>query len=155
MAKPQTSFNKRENEKKQLKKRQDKEARREERQANAKKGQGDDAMLAYVDEFGNITSTPPDPTKKQEIDAASIEVSVRKLEERDPEDPTRTGTVTFFNDAKGFGFIRDAQTRESIFVHANSLNGLTLRESDQVTFEVEAGQKGPVAVRVKPAGQSA
>ncbi len=149
MARSQATFGKKENEKKALKKRQDKEEKRVERQANAQKGQGLDAMMAYVDENGNITSTPPDPTrKKQEVKLEDIDVSVRKQADREQEDPIRTGTVTFYNDSKGYGFIRDSQTQESIFVHANSLS-ISISENDKVTFEVEPGQKGPVAVRVR------
>ncbi|MBJ6144155.1 cold shock domain-containing protein [Hymenobacter sp. BT559] len=61
----------------------------------------------------------------------------------------RTGTVSFFNDSKGYGFIKDQASQESIFVHANALGGLTLKEGNKVTFEVEPGMKGPTAVRVK------
>ena len=67
MAKAQTSFNKKENEKKRQQKRNDKEEKRKERQANAVTGQGLEEMMAYVDENGNITSTPPDPTRKRKI----------------------------------------------------------------------------------------
>ncbi|MBC7447310.1 MAG: cold shock domain-containing protein [Hymenobacteraceae bacterium] len=151
MAKSQATFGKKENEKKALKKRQDKEEKRVERQANAQKGQGLDAMLAYVDENGNITATPPDPRRKPtEINVDDIQVSVRKQADMAPEDPIRKGTVTFYNDSKGYGFIRDSQTQESIFVHANSLQA-ALAEGDKVRFEVEPGQKGPVAVRVEAA----
>ena len=151
MARSQATFGKKENEKKALKKRQDKEEKREERQANAKKGQGMEAMMAYVDENGNITATPPDPRRKlTEINIEDIQVSVRKQADMAPEDPIRTGTVTFFNDSKGYGFIRDSQTQESVFVHANSLQ-VAIAEGDKVSFEVEPGQKGPMAVRVKPA----
>ena len=156
MARSQATFGKKENEKKALKKRQDKEEKRLERQANAQKGQGLEAMMAYVDENGNITSAPPDPRRKPtEINVEDIQVSVRKQADMEPEDPIRNGTVTFFNDSKGYGFIRDGQTQESIFVNANALQGLTLQENDKVSFEVEPGQKGPVAVRVKLAEKPA
>jgi len=152
MARAQTSFGKKENEKKRLQKRNDKEEKRKERQANAVSGQGLEEMLAYVDENGNITSTPPDPTRKRkEIALESIQTSVPKQEDREPEDALRTGTVSFFNDSKGYGFIRDAASQESIFVHANNLGGLTITEGNKVTFEVEPGMKGPTAVRVKMA----
>ena len=59
MGKSQASFGKKENEKKRQKKKQEKEERKEERQAAAKSGQSLDEMLAYVDENGNISSTPP------------------------------------------------------------------------------------------------
>ncbi|MBR7720617.1 cold shock domain-containing protein [Microvirga sp. SRT04] len=109
-------------------------------------------MFAYVDEDGNITTTPPDPTKKRVIKDEDIQISVRKQEDREPEDTTRTGTVTFFNTSKGYGFIKDSQSQESIFVHANALGGLTIGEGDKVTFETEMGMKGPNAVRVKKGG---
>ena len=155
MARSQASFGKKENEKKRQKNKKEKEERKEERQANAKKGQGLEEMLAYVDENGNITSTPPDPTRKRkEISAESIQIGVPKQEDREPEDTLRTGTVSFFNDSKGYGFIRDAASQESIFVHANNLGGLTITEGNKVTFEVEPGMKGPTAVRVKMAPTS-
>jgi cold shock CspA family protein len=149
MGRSQETFGKKDNEKKRLKKRTEKEEKREERKANAKSGQSLDEMLAYVDENGNITATPPDPTKKRVIKDEEIRISVAKQEDREPEDPNRTGTVSFFNDSKGYGFIRDAQTQESIFVHANGLAGGPIKEGDKVSFEVEMGQKGPTAVRVK------
>ena len=66
MAKSQQSFNKKEKEKKRLKKREDKKKKASERRDNSAGG-GLDNMMAYVDEFGNITDTPPDPTKKKKI----------------------------------------------------------------------------------------
>ena len=152
MARAQETFSKKENEKKRLKKKNDKEEKRKERQANATSGQSLEDMLAYVDEDGNITATPPDPNRRRkEISLESIQVSVTKQEDREPEDTLRTGTVSFFNDSKGYGFIKDQVSQESIFVHANALNGLTLKEGNKVNFEVEPGQKGPTAVRVKMA----
>nr|WP_318286395.1 cold shock domain-containing protein [Microvirga sp. STS02] len=74
-----------------------------------------------------------------------------KQEDREPEDTVRTGSVTFFNDSKGYGFIKDSVTQESIFVHANGLAGGPISEGDKVSFEVEMGAKGPNAVRVKKA----
>lgn len=152
MGRSQETFGKKDNEKKRAKKKTEKEERKAERQANAKSGASLEEMFAYVDENGNITSTPPDPTKKRVIKDEEIQISVRKQEDREPEDTQRSGAVTFFNTSKGYGFIRDAQTQESIFVHANALGGLTLHENDKVTFEVEMGPKGPNAVRVKMAG---
>ena len=61
-----------------------------------------------------------------------------------------TGTVKFFNEAKGYGFIKDLKTQESFFVHINSLTE-ALKENNKVTFELEMGPKGPNAVRVKKA----
>ncbi|UAY53733.1 cold shock domain-containing protein [Ferruginibacter albus] len=60
----------------------------------------------------------------------------------------RTGVITFFNQAKGFGFIKDQQTQQSIFVHASALQNM-VQENDKVSFEVEKGPKGLSAVQVK------
>jgi cold shock protein len=58
------------------------------------------------------------------------------------------GTVKFFNNAKGFGFIIDAETSKEYFVHANGLIE-SIRENDEVTFDLEEGRKGLNAVNVK------
>ena len=145
MAKSQQSFEKKEKEKKRLKKRKDKKQKKEERRANAESS-GPDDMIAYVDENGNITDTPPDPTKKRKISAKSIEISVPKREEQI--DPKRTGRVEFFNDSKGYGFIKEFETQENFFVHINGCLD-EIRENDKVTFEIERGMKGMNAVRVK------
>ncbi len=59
-----------------------------------------------------------------------------------------TGTVKFFNDSKGFGFIKDDDSSNEYFVHANGLID-HIRENDKVTFELEEGKKGLNAVSVK------
>lgn len=148
MAKSQDSWNKKENEKKRQKKKKDKEQKKQERKASAKEGGSFDDMIAYVDEFGNITSTPPDPTQKKKIKEEDIQISIPKLETLEPFNPVRTGVVTFYNDAKGFGFIKDLETQESIFVHVNKLID-PIKERDKVTFEIERGPKGLSAFNVK------
>ena len=67
MARSTETFNKKEKEKKRLKKQKEKREKAEERKDNVVKGKSLDEMMAYVDENGNITSTPPDPTKKKKI----------------------------------------------------------------------------------------
>lgn len=148
MAKSQETYSKKENEKKRKKKMQDKEEKREERKANSNKGKGLEDMMAYIDEDGNLSSTPPDPRKKRIVRSEDMQISVPKRSAEDEADVIRTGTVTHFNDSKGYGFIRDSQSQESVFVHINALDG-PIKENDKVTFEVEMGQKGPNAVRVK------
>jgi cold shock CspA family protein len=148
MAKSQASSAKKEKEKKKLEKKKEKEQRKEERKANAKAGKSLEDMMAYVDENGNITSTPPDPTRKQTaIKTDDILIGARK---HDEERPTlqRTGRVTFFNSSKGYGFIKDDQTQESIFVHSNSLNS-PIQENDRVSYQTERTHKGLAAVGVK------
>jgi len=105
-------------------------------------------MMAYVDEYGNITSTPPDPLKKKSIKVEDIVLGARNNVKADPADAFRTGKVTFFNDSKGYGFIKDLKSQESVFVHVNSLTE-QIKENDKVSFEVEQGPKGLSAVRVK------
>lgn len=146
MAKSQETFGKKEKEKKRLKKRQDKQAKREERKSNSSGGDLE-SMLAYVDEFGNITDTPPNPVKKQVIDASTIEIGVPKRL-KDDEAEIRTGRVEFFNDSKGFGFIKETGTQEKYFVHANGLLE-PIKEGDVVSFDLERGMKGMNAIQVK------
>lgn len=147
MAKSQATYSKKENEKKRLKKQKDKQEKKEERQANAKKGLALEDMMAYVDENGNISSTPPDPKKKKTFNTEDIQIGVSRQEDIIDENPVKKGTVTFFNDSKGYGFIKNTETQESIFVHANGLI-TQIKEGDKVQFEVEMGQKGPTAVKV-------
>jgi len=147
MAKSQQTFNKKEKEKKRLKKRQEKLLKREERKENSKKGDLE-SMMAYVDEYGNITDTPPDPTvKKKVIKASDIEIGVPKKEAEEDFGPL-TGRVDYFDSSKGFGFIINARTQEKHFVHVSGLRDEVV-EGDKVTFELEKGLKGMNAVRVK------
>ncbi|MAX78657.1 MAG: DNA-binding protein [Crocinitomicaceae bacterium] len=149
MGRSQETFNKKEREKKRDKKREEKRLKKEARKADSDGG-GLDSMIAYVDEFGNITDTPPDPKKKTEVDVESIDVSGGIIrEEVEEESPFRKGVVTFFNDEKGFGFIRDKEVREDYFVHINNVEGGELKENNMVQFELERGPKGMVAVNVK------
>lgn len=149
MGRSQETSNKKEKEKKKLKKKKDKLLKKEERKANTDKGKSLEDMFAYVDEDGNLTTTPPDPNKKKKvINTEDIPISTSKKEDVEPEDPIRKGTITFFNDSKGYGFIKDHDSQESIFVHINALED-TVSENDKVTFETERGQKGLNAVRVK------
>lgn len=147
MGRSQDSFNKRENEKKRQKKKKDKLQKKEERKANTDKTKDFDDMIAYVDEFGNITDTPPDPKQKEKIKAEDIVVGVPKQEPIDPADLIRNGVVTYFNQSKGYGFIKDLDSQESIFFHVNGLLD-EVQERDKVTFETETGQKGLNAIKV-------
>ena len=147
MGRSQETFNKKEVRKNKEKKRKDKEKKRQMRREGEKSGLDD--MIAWVDEHGNITDTPPDPDRKvEEIKAEDIEIGVPSGRTQAAMDPIRKGTVTFFNDSKGFGFIRDGETKEDVFVHINNVEE-DIREGNLVSFEVEKGPKGPSAVRVK------
>jgi len=76
MGKSQETFSKKEKEKKKLKKRQDKEEKMDERKANVSKGKSLDDMMAYIDENGNLSATPPDPKKKTVINVEDIQIGV-------------------------------------------------------------------------------
>jgi cold shock CspA family protein len=147
MARSGETFGKKEKEKKRAKDKQEKAEKMQERKANAKKGKSLDEMMAYLDENGNLSTTPPDPRKKKVFKPEEMQIGVPKHEETE-EEAVRTGVVSFFNDAKGFGFIKDKQTGESVFVHANQLTE-RITENDKVNFEVEMGHKGPSAINVK------
>jgi cold shock CspA family protein len=140
------TFSKKEKEKRKQQKKKEKEQRKAERQANSKSGSLDD-MMAYVDENGNISDTPPDPTKKRIVNEAEIVIGSRNIGGIEPA-PLRKGKITYFNTSKGYGFIKDSQSQESIFVHINSISS-PVKENDFVTFQIEYGVKGANAVGVK------
>lgn len=146
MGRSQQTFRKKELADKRLKKRKDKAAKRLERKDQSSSGLDD--MIAYVDENGVISSTPPDPTKKKkELKASDIEIGVPKRED-EKFDPIRKGILVFFNDSKGYGFIKDSEDQEKYFVHINNMID-DIIENNKVIFEIEKGQKGLTAVRVK------
>jgi cold shock CspA family protein len=151
MGRSQETMGKKEKEKKKAKKRQDKEEKKEERKANSSKGKSLDDMMAYLDENGNITNKPPDPSKRREVNLEDIQIGIAKQEDREPVDVVRKGVVIFFNDSKGYGFIGDSQTQQNVFVHVNNLSE-AIKEKDKVTFEVEKSPRGLTAVRVKKVG---
>lgn len=148
MGRSQETSNKKEVRNKKEKKRKDKEKKRLERRDNPRDGNSLDDMIAYVDENGRLSSTPPDPLNKQKVIAADIEVSVPKRTSDQKADPVRKGIVSFYNDSKGYGFIRDLENQQSVFMHVNDFID-DIKENNKVTFEIEMGSKGPKAVRVK------
>jgi cold shock CspA family protein len=143
------TWNKKEKEKKKQQKKKDKAERKLERKENNKDNNNFEYMLAYLDENGNLSSKPPDPNKKRVlVNAEDIEIGVPKQKPVNPEDLIRQGIVSFFNDAKGYGFIKDLVTQESVFVHINSLSE-PIKENNKVSFEIEMGPKGAIASNVK------
>lgn len=146
MGRSNETFNKKEKEKLKQKKLQDKKAKAEDRKANSSKGKGLEDMMAYIDEDGNITSTPPTTTKPKAVDLSEISISTPK-QVFSEEDLINRGVITFFNTSKGFGFIRDAKTRGNVFFHVNDLS-FQAKENDKVTFEIQQGNRGPQAVKV-------
>ncbi len=137
---------KKEKEKNKQRKRLEKDMKRKERKANA--GDGSlETMMAYVDEFGQLTDEPIDPTLRKKISAESIEIGVPKRSD-EPIDLTRRGKMFHYNEEKGYGFIKDSDTQESLFVHTSSLLE-PISINDAVTFERTKTQRGWSATNVK------
>jgi cold shock CspA family protein len=147
MGRSQETFGKKEVRNKNDKKRKEKEQKRARKKSEGKRSNFDD-MIAYVDEFGKISSTPPDPDKKTVILAENIELKITKNNPEAYPDFVRKGVVTFFNASKGYGFIRDTETHHSIFFHANNLQE-PVKENNIVLYEMGKGPKGPSAMNVK------
>ncbi|WP_299228135.1 cold-shock protein [uncultured Psychroserpens sp.] len=151
MAKSQQTFNKSEKEKKRLKKREEKRKKMEARKLEKEeKGTSESIPFAYVDQFGNLTDTPPDPANKIKVKAKNIVIGIPKKEDSEEEayDPIRKGKVSFFDNSKGFGFIIDTEDQEKYFCHVSGLLD-DIQENDKVQFELEKGNRGMNAVRVK------
>ena len=144
MARP-NSFNKKEVEKRKDQKRKEKNKRKEERKTTTG-GKSFDDMIAYVDENGNITNTKPDANiKKTEIDVDQILISAPKREEEVLS--VQNGRVEYFNDEKGYGFIKDLGSVNKYFFHiSNAPNGIKI--GDMVCFELEKSPKGNNAVNI-------
>jgi cold shock CspA family protein len=146
MARSQETFTKKEREKQRIKKQQEKKEKMQERKLNKEKGKSLEDMMAYLDENGNLTDRPSDPRKKKVHRQEDVSIGVPRQGEQLPDVP-RTGVVTFFNENKGFGFINDTESRTRVFFHVNNLNS-QVKENDKVTFRLEKGPKGPMAMDV-------
>ena len=100
-----------------------------------------------MDVYGNFHDTPPEAAEK--VKAKNIEIGVPKgAREDEEEDGLRKGTVTFYNESKGYGFIKDKKTGQSVFMHVNQLKE-DVKEGNLVSFETMKGPKGPSAVNVQ------
>ncbi len=147
MSKSQETFNKKDVRNKKEKRRKEKEMKKLARKENKKTGNTED-IIAYVDEKGMLSSTPPDPNKREVIKLENIEINTPKRESVPETSQIRKGIVTVFYASKGYGFIRDMETQESIFVHINNFLE-DIQENNVVSFEIGMGQKGPAAMNVK------
>jgi len=148
MARSRERFSKKEVRARKEKKRKEKEKKRLERKENEKSSFDD--MIAYVDKHGMITQEPPDENdKKSDVDINDIEVSVPKKENIADLETERSGTVSFFDESKGFGFIKDPGLDEDVFFHVNNVLE-EIKQGNEVRFELEKGKKGLMAVNVKP-----
>jgi len=144
MPRPKGNSSKREKEKQRQKEKNEKREKMEERRANQAKGKPLEDMLAYVDEDGNISSTPPDPAKFKVVNAEDIEIGVTRSKESD--DPIKEGRIDYFDASKGFGFIIQNDGTK-VFFHI-SRTTYPVSEGDVVNFTVERGPKGWTAIGV-------
>lgn len=149
MGRNSTTFSKREKEKKRLQKRQEKESKKEERKANGGESKSFEDMLAYVDENGNLTSTPQDLTKKRVVREFDIDLTSRNKGGSNASF-VRKGFVKFFNEEKGFGFIKDTLSGEEFFFHFQAAD-FKITQSVNVNFDIGHGPKGMVALRITKA----
>ncbi len=147
MGRSSVSYNKKELEKKRAQKRKDKQNRKEERKANGGSGLLDD-MIAYVDENGMITNEQPIAGKKGVIDAKKIAISTPKKD--DSEHAALKGRVEYFNQDKGYGFIKDLGSTEKYFFHIKDAFQ-NINEGSNVNFELARGNRGLNAIKIIPA----
>lgn len=141
-------YSKRENEKKKQTRRLEKQKRKEERKLSGKTNSFDD-MIAYVDENGRITSTPPDANSpKEEINQDEIRISTPV---RDTTPIIRKGRVEHLNAQKGYGFIKDLAGTDKYFFHISNVLG-DIVENAIVTFDLERGKRGMNAVNICDVG---
>mmetsp|Transcript_29533 Transcript_29533/g.34250 ORF Transcript_29533/g.34250 Transcript_29533/m.34250 type:complete len:134 (-) Transcript_29533:15-416(-) len=127
------TYNKKEREKKKAQRRKEKAMKREAKKDTETAGDLD-SMMAYVDENGVIRDTPPDPSNKKEIKAKNIELGVPKREKEEI-DPILEGMINYFDDEKGYGFIKYSED-ENIFVHHSNITGDPVK-GKKVKFEKE------------------
>ena len=114
--------------------------KRKEDRKSSNRGSSLDDMIAYVDENGMITSTPPaNNTKREEINAEEIIIATPKKGKEEP--VILRGRVEFFNTSKGYGFIKDLSGVEKYFFHVNNVV-TAISENDIVTLIWNVDKKG-------------
>ena len=138
------TFNKKALQQKKAKKKQDKLEKKEDRKSNNDKGKSLEEMTVYLDEYGNLTDVPPEKQKRSKINLEDIQLgAAERVEQRE-----FTGTVSLFFTDKAYGFIKEDNSRDSLFVHANNLME-PIAENDKVIFEKEKTAKGFAAINVR------
>ena len=144
MAKSQQTFNKLEREKNKAKKREEKRKKMQARKEARERGELKQEEFVYVDHLGNFTDTPPDPAEKEEIKLESINLGAAKNQDFDEK---IQGKVTFYDNEKGFGFIKNITSQESYFFHFSECKDI-LAQGDKVEFDTIRGEKGLNAVKI-------
>jgi CspA family cold shock protein len=138
------TFNKKALQQKRAKKQMDKLERRADRKTNNDKGKSLEEMTAYLDEYGNITDVHPDKQKKRKVNDHDLLPGSPQIND----DKVYEGMISLFFTDKGYGFITEDKTRETVFVHVNKLTEQIV-EKDRVTYNKERTPKGFAAINVK------
>ncbi len=133
MSRSQITFNKKERVKKQQQKKQKKAEKKELSKANNDKGKALEEMFAYVDEFGNISDTPPE--KKYEFKEEDL------LPPKDPTEEFHHGKVSYYNAEGHYGFIRDNLSRETIYFN-DKIAGIVLNVDQKVKYKYIRTKQG-------------
>lgn len=131
------SFFKKENNKKKKQKQEEKLKRREERKQHNNKGKDLEDLFVYVDKLGQLTHLTPEEQALQE------KQEIKKVEKVSQED--HEGIISYVTD-KGYAFVIDSQTRESIFLHQNDLS-VPLEKGLKISFRLEQSKNGIRAVQ--------
>ncbi|MBF0598111.1 cold shock domain-containing protein [Faecalibacter rhinopitheci] len=136
------SYSKKENIKKKVKKKQEKNLKREDRKTNNNKGKSLEDMLVYVDINGNLTKTPPHLQNTEEDLLARLENPNEAI------DPAKlfVGVINSLNE-KGFGFITEEKSNASIFFHQSQLKG-EIKKYNKVSYKKESTEKGFRAIDI-------
>lgn len=134
MARSKQSFGKREKEKERLKKKALKQDRREERKKNSLKGMGLDALV--VDPKDVITASINNPASEEVKPALTVNPS--------PISHQRTGRISYYNEQKGYGFVRDSQFKDNIMFRIKDLT-VPVKLNDSVTYTKEKSPEGNIA----------
>lgn len=137
------SFSKREKQKKKIQKQKEKALRREERKEDNNKGKSFEDMIVYVDAYGNLTDTKPNPEDKIEVNVEDISILPPTIEE----ETIKTGIVSFYSE-KGYGFITENNTRENLFFH-NTNCVKPVKRGDKVSFDKEKTNRGYTAINIQ------
>lgn len=133
MSRNQLTFKKKERAKKQQLKKKEKQERRELNKSENNKGKPLEEMFAYVDEFGNISDTPPaQPYKFKEEDL---------IRPADKEEEFLYGKVSYYNEAGHYGFIRDNMSRETVYFN-DTLVGMVLSVNQKVKYKYIRTKQG-------------
>jgi cold shock CspA family protein len=133
MSRAQLTFKKKERAKKQQQKKQEKLLRREQNKQTNDKGKSLEELFAYVDEFGNLSDTPPE--KKYEFKEEDLQRPA------DPTEEFHYGKVSYYNETGHYGFIRDNETRETVYFN-DKIVGVVLNVDQKVKYKYTRTKQG-------------